>query len=224
MPDFQRYAVYVLPDDPSLAAFGASWLGWDIAAGLPCVQPDIAGLNGATATPRRYGFHATLKPPFRLADGTSTDGLARDVSRLAYETSPITLDGLSLATIGRFLALVAVGDTTALDRFAFACVTRLDAFRAPQSEAELARRRAAGLTSRQEDNLNRWGYPHVDRDFRFHMTLSGKLDPASLSTLRERAAERLPPLPAPFEITTIALVGEDPDGLFRLIERYALTG
>ena len=224
MADFQRYAIYSLPDDPDLAAFGASWLGWDIAAGLPCTQPDIAGLNKDTATPRRYGFHGTLKPPFQLAEGTSADALAHEVSRIARETSAITLDGLSLATIGRFLALVAVGDTRALNLLAYTCVTRLDDFRAPQSTAELARRRAAGLTPSQEENLNRWGYPHVDQDFRFHMTLSGKLDPGPLSSLQEQAAAHLPSLPAPYEIKSIALVGEGPDRLFYLIERYALTG
>ncbi|CAN0604442.1 unnamed protein product, partial [Ectocarpus sp. 12 AP-2014] len=66
MSMFQRYAVYYLPDDADLAAFGAAWLGWDVEAGAMCPRPEIDSLDEATATPQQYGFHGTLKPPFQL--------------------------------------------------------------------------------------------------------------------------------------------------------------
>ncbi len=65
-----RVAVYYAPavDDP-LFAEAAVWLGRDPESGAPVPQPDIADIEEVTAEPRVYGFHATLKPPMRLAEG-----------------------------------------------------------------------------------------------------------------------------------------------------------
>lgn len=224
MSDFRRYAVYYLPDDAGLAAFGASWLGWDIGTGTVCGQPNVANIGRLTDQPRKYGFHGTLKPPFRLATGTAADDLASAVADVAKRSAPILLDGLSLTAIGSFLALVPKGDTRTLDRLAFRCVSDLDGFRRPPDAAERDRRRAGGLTQRQEALLGQWGYPYVGDEFRFHLTLTGKLTPDELSDVRVVLEGLLPPLPAPFAIDTIALVGEDREGMFRLIHRYALTG
>ena len=56
------------------------------------------------------------------------------------------------------------------------------------------------------------------------MTLTGKLDPGDLEAARTTVAARLPNLPKPFVIGSVALVGEDGEGLFHLIHRYTLTG
>lgn len=224
MSDFPRFAVYYLPDDASLAAFGATWLGWDISTGKPCDQPPLDNIDRITAAPRKYGFHATLKPPFRLAEGATAEDLGKQVAALAARTAPIRLEGLRLAALGRFLALVPEGPTTALDRLAFECVIELDAYRDPPSEAELQRRRGAGLTPAQEDYLSKWGYPHVGEEFRFHLTLTGKLDQTELVRISAAVTSMLPVLPRPFEIASISLVGEDGSGTFRHIHRYALTG
>ena len=224
MSGFQRYAVYYLPGDAALAAFGASWLGWDVSTGTPCGQPLIDGIDRVTETPRKYGFHGTLKPPFRLAKGTTAKDLNDRIGELASRTAAIRLEGLRLAKLGRFLALVPTGDVTALERLAFDCVTEFDAYRDPPTEDELQKRRAVGLTPRQDAYLSQWGYPYVGDEFRFHLTLSGKLDEAELARIRDAAAAILPPLPEPFEIASLSLVGEAEDGKFRQIHRYALTG
>lgn len=224
MPDFQRYAVYYLPDDAELAAFGASWLGWDITRGATVEQPDIDGIEEATRTPRKYGFHGTLKPPFHPADGSTIAKLQNDIATLASETSAVTLDGLTLSRIGSFLALVPLGDTRALASLAFACVARLDGHRGAASADELERRRAAGLTPRQDTLLVQWGYPYVADEFRFHLTLSGKLNEAVLDRIQDAAANALPQLRAPFHVGSVALVGECTDGTFREIRRYPLNG
>lgn len=224
MSDFQRYAVYYLPENRELAAFGASWLGWDVAQGAPVGQPGIEGIEAATRTPRKYGFHGTLKPPFRLAEGTDVAGLQADIAALAATTPPVEISGLILSRIGRFLALVPLGEAEGLARLAFACVTRLDRFRRPAGAEELARRRAAGLTARQDALLLKWGYPYVAEEFRFHLTLTGQLAEPERDRIQAAAAARLPDLPRPFPITSIALAGERPDGFFREIHRYTLTG
>ena len=224
MSGFRRYAIYYLLEPGSLADFGASWLGWNVVTGTQTAQPAVEGIEAISATPRRYGFHGTLKPPFQLAVGASGDALAESTEALARTLAPVRLDGLQLSRIGSFLALTPKGDAAQLNSLAFRCVTDLDMHRRPPSDAEIERRRAAGLTQRQEQLLERWGYPYVAEEFRFHLTLSGKLDTDEIDRVAAAIASHLPALPTPFEIASISLVGEGEDGFFRLVHRYALTG
>ena len=201
----KRFAIYYMPPaDAPWARFATRWLGWDAETGAEPPAPEVPGLPLArdeiTATPRKYGLHATMKPPFRLAEGATRDYLEAAAEALAARSSPVTLDGLALTRLGRFLALCPTGDQGALGELAGACVSELDAFRAPPGEEELARRRAGGLTAAQDENLLRWGYPYVMESFRFHL------------------------LPAPFVIGDLALAGEAPNGRFRLLRRLPLTG
>ncbi len=178
-----------------------------------------------TATPRRYGFHGTLKPPFRLAGGTDAAGLDRALAALASDVAAFTAPPLMLHRIGRFIALVPSGPCPALSGLAARAVTGLDAFRAPPGESELARRRASGLTPRQNEHLDRWGYPYVLDEFRFHLTLTGALasddaDPVFEALSRLTAPFRAAPLP----VTEICLFGENGEGRFHIAGRYPLTG
>ncbi|MEY8830374.1 DUF1045 domain-containing protein [Sedimentitalea sp. XS_ASV28] len=221
---YTRFAIYFVPPHGALAEFGARWLGWDLATGSAVAQPGIAGLATITRTPRKYGFHGTLKPPFRLADGCDPDGLARAVQAMAATCAPARCEGLHLSRIGRFLALTPVGDTGGIERVAATCVRALDDWRAPPDAAELSRRRRARLTERQDALLTRWGYPYVMEEFRFHMTLTGRLAPDEVAQWHETATAHMPDLPAPFVMDAIALVGERKDGHFELIQCYTLTG
>ena len=186
----ERFAVYFSPREGlALSDFGNRWLGWDAASGrVPDRLPLSGGLTAdfvdrVTATPRRYGFHATLKPPFRLAAGTTYGGLVDAVGMLAQKTPPFDIGPVVLTSLGRFLALTPTEAPDALAALARDCVVALDRFRAPPSEDELARRRQASLSARQNAYLSDWGYPYVLEEFRFHMTLSGSLDPADLAQL-----------------------------------------
>src|SRR5437868_6649052 len=110
-----RCAIYWAPPAASaLADFGAYWLGRDAergavpqgdGLGLP-PGTDPAWLAQATADPRHYGLHATLKPPFRLADGRTQPALAAALARFAAATAPVSGPPLVLRRLGRFLALV----------------------------------------------------------------------------------------------------------------------
>ncbi len=224
---FERYAIFHTERAGALADFGAAWLGWDSAAGAARAHPGLGSLDVAalTGVPRNYGFHATLKPPFRLAAGETAEALAGAVAALAARQAPVAIDGLRLADLGKFVALVPEGDTRALEGLAAAVVTGLDRFRGPQSAADLARRRAAGLTARQEAYLAQWGYPYVLGEFRFHMTLTGALPDALRGQVVAALAPVLGPLlPRPHIIDALTLMGQDADGMFRQIHRYALTG
>ena len=225
---FTRYAIYYAPPaDAEWSKFGASWLGWDMEQGVEVAHPAIPGLEVAaiTATPRKYGLHATMKPPMRLADGQTVEALHVACQASAARQKPVRLEGLELARLGRFLALRAIGDQSALNALAAACVTELDPFRAPLTETDLEKRRANGLSPEQDTHLVQWGYPYVLDQFRFHITLSGKLPKSELPAVEAALSEALAPLlPRPFEIRDLALMGEAEDGRFHLIHRYALSG
>ena len=228
MPAYTRYAVYYLPPKGSdLASFGAAWLGWDNAAGQNVPHPNAGTVDVAsiTATPRKYGFHGTMKPPFRLAEGTSADELKEAVGVVAAKTAPFDAPSLTLKSLGYFLALVPSAPCPPLADLAGHCVMDLDQFRAQPTEAELIKRRAAGLTGAQEANLQAWGYPYVLDQFRFHLTLSGRLaEPmlAKVGTVLESLTA--PFCAAPMPVRDIAILGEAGDGKFHLIQRFKLTG
>jgi putative phosphonate metabolism protein len=229
METVKRYALYYVPRDVPLARFGAAWLGWDIETAAVTAHPSLAGLprpvDEMTATPRKYGFHGTLKPPFRLAPGETPQSLHAACMDLARSLPAVTLPGLALHRIGGFLALTPEGDTAALGALAATLVRTLDPFRAPATAAEIARRNPDRLTARQCSLLNSWGYPYVMDEFRFHLTLSGDLPPDEASLVAQILAPVITPiLPRPFEIEDICLCGEGADGRFRVLHRYALTG
>jgi putative phosphonate metabolism protein len=226
MTDFRRYAVYYTPPPGALADFGAGWLGWDVARGTRASRTvEVEGAEEITATPRRYGFHATLKPPFRLAEGRTVAELEAAVAEVAAATTPIRGARLHLQRLGAFLALVPATDHAPFSRLADAMVRDLEAFRMPPSEAEIKRRRAAGLTPAQDAHLLRWGYPYVFEEFRFHMTLTGKLDPATAARVEAALSPVLDEVvPDPFGIADVTLAGEDEDGYFHELHRYTLSG
>lgn len=194
----RRYAVYYAPERGGpLHSFASAWLGRDAIAGVEVPRPTIAALpadllHEITAAPRRYGFHATLKAPFELAQDATEDEFHRAVEALAVRT-PGFRARLALRAEGPFLAVMEAAPSAELAAFAAACVVDLDHFRAPMSASERDRRLAARLTDRERSHLDRWGYPYVLDAFRFHMTLTGPLETA----LRERVRAILAPLLAP---------------------------
>jgi len=226
---FNRYAVYFTPPPGAFADLGAAWLGWDSARGQTLRAPDIpdlsAPLHEITATPRRYGLHATIVPPFRLATGQTEAALHDALVGLCGDAGPITFEGLEIAAMGRFLALVPKGATDPVDSLAERAVRTLHPFRAPLDAAELARRRTPALTPEQDANLTLWGYPYVMSAFRFHITLTGKRPKRELPTIR-RGIERqlMPAVPRPFAVDALSLMGEDAEGRFHLIRRQPLSG
>lgn len=225
---YHRYAIYVTAaPDTALAQFGAEWLGWDSATGTAVTQPQVAGLDmpAITAAPHPYGFHGTIKPPFRLAGASTPDALLADLTALCARLPAVTLQGLELARLGGFFALVPHGDDTALADMAAQVVQSLDHHRAAPSQAELDKRRAARLNPQQEAHLQQWGYPYVLDQFRYHMTLTGRLEADARAAAQSALAMRTADLPlAPFVIDALTLLGQDDAGRFHQIARLPLAG
>jgi len=172
------------PDDP-LHAAGSAWLGRDAETGATLPQPAVPDLPAITADPRGYGLHATLKPPFRLA--TSYAELLEDAQAFAARTTPFDLPPLAVMDLKGFLALRETAPCPALRALTDGAVAALDAHRAPPTEDELARRRKAGLSPRQEATLARWGYPYLEDDWQFHVTLTRRLTPEESALVRPAA-------------------------------------
>ena len=223
MQRFGRYAVFYTPPPGPFALAGARWLGWDLAEGQAVTQPDCGvALGPITDRPRRYGFHATLKPPFALAEGCDPADLATRLSDLAAMQAPVIVPDLTLARIGRFLALVP-GAASEVDALAAVLVTGLDPCRAPLTPEARARRRPERLTEGQRALLDRYGYPFVLDQFRFHMTLTGPLDPAMRAPVQEAAQHHFAPvLGRALRIDDVTLCGEDDAGRFHAVARFPL--
>jgi putative phosphonate metabolism protein len=179
-----RIAIYFAPDATGpLWIKAAQWLGRDALTGAPHLE-DIGGIARAeieakSQSARRYGFHATIKPPMQLADGKSAAELASALRAFAALRGPVRIGPLQLARIDGFLALIPAAQPQALTDFAARVVEAFEPFRAPVSAADRARRSAGGrLSPRQVELLDRYGYPYVMEQFQFHMTLTDRLAPA----------------------------------------------
>ena len=222
-----RAALYWAPaiDDP-LHRLGSAWLGRDAEAGATLSQPAVQGvdLHALTADPRRYGLHATLKPPFRLTG--SYAALRADAARLAAAAAPFDLPPLGVASLGGFLALREAAPCPALQALADACVAELDHHRAPPDEAEIARRRPERLSAAGRHNLQRWGYPQVFGEWRFHVTLTHRLTPEQEAVIRPAAEAHLAEAAArPRRVTELCLFTQPAPGEpFLIAERLPLGG
>lgn len=185
-----RYAIYFTPpaDDP-LTRRASHWLGRNAFSGEMLAQPIIEAFSEVafselTFDPRRYGFHATMKAPFELADGASETELVDALESFAARQTAFTLPALVLGQLGPFFALVPGAASPELQSLASDCVTVFDRFRAPLDDADLARRKPDRLTPNERRNLMAWGYPYVLDDFRFHMTLTGPVEREDQSAMR----------------------------------------
>lgn len=195
--------------------------------GCAIAHPSIAGLDLSTLTdtPRKYGFHATIKPPFHLAEGTTFQDLSQATKTLCASLAPLSLPSLQVTPLGRFLALTFQTPTPALNDLAAQVVRSLDHFRTPPSAADLEKRRQANLTPRQDAFLVKWGYPYVMEEFRFHMTLTGKMPKGQVPVVTEQAEDYFTPtLGTKTAFDALSLVGQDTNGMFHLIERMPLVG
>ena len=223
---YARYAIYHLPAAAPWSDWATAWLGWDAARGLTCAHPALdLPVARITETPRRYGLHATMKAPFALAPGRTEAELDAAFAAFCAACAPTPIGTLTLSRLGRFLALTPKVRDPALITLAAQLVRALDPFRAPLTEAERIRRAGPGLRGALQDNLDRWGYAHVMDAFRYHITLTGRLDPV----LRAAAAQALethlvPLLPDWHELGALSLMGEDAQGRFHALATHRLTG
>jgi 2'-5' RNA ligase len=228
-----RYAVYVAPPpERALWRFGSDVIGRDAASGQQRPGFAAAGFDAEawrdmTSEPRRYGFHATIKAPFRLAEDASLSDLSAALAALAhanrpFAAGPLAVSALSLAEGAAFVALTPRAPSTEIAQLEERIVVGLDAFRAPLDESERARRDPARLTERQRETFERWGYPHALAEFRLHFTLTNALVEADrVVAALEREFERRVADPT-LIVDALALFIQKPDGEFVVDQRFPL--
>lgn len=219
---FKRYAIYYAPalEDP-LWRRATAWLGGEVAG----IERGLIDANSVSA--RRYGFHATIKAPMALAAGTRREELEMVLGAFAARTAPVVIGRLRAALIEGFLALIPVAQTEELTRFAGAVVMEFDRFRAPMGAAERARRTGGGgLSARQLELLDQYGYPYVLEEFRFHMTLTDRLDEALRGPMLAAAeAHFAPVLEREMVLDRLVVYGEpEAGGPFVRLDEFRLMG
>ncbi|RWK47784.1 MAG: DUF1045 domain-containing protein [Mesorhizobium sp.] len=228
MPDLasQRFAIYYTPGrDHPVTEAARQWLGRD--AFLPSSRM-AAGLaeNKLVTEPRRYGFHATLKAPFRLAEGQSVSALEQALHDFADRAMPCPIGRLRLSMIDGFFALVPAGPTAFLRGFASRIVREFDRFRAPMNQAELQRRMRQPLDDTETSHLVSWGYPYVHDRFKFHLTLTDRLPEDIRPAIRERLKSRFEAcLDEDLKLETLSLFVQDhPNSDFYVRSQFSLRG
>ncbi|MGE4481520.1 DUF1045 domain-containing protein [Acidocella sp.] len=215
-----RAALYYAPEetDPLWRA-GCAWLGRDAQSGAPVAQPTLPGLPPQTRAPRRYGFHATLKAPFIPFFGFEI--FLKAAEHFAARQASFPLPRLQVMNLRGFLALCPAAPCLPLRQLADACVTELDQHRTPEDEAAQTRR-AEGRPPSQVEHIRRWGYPLVFDEFRFHMTLTDKMDDNPYEPAA--SAYFAPALACPRMVNSLAIFVEDEKGApFRLYRRLAFA-
>ncbi|GAB5460005.1 DUF1045 domain-containing protein [Hoeflea alexandrii] len=221
-----RYAIYFAPEAASsFEALAASWLGRDAAMGKSVEHPNLEGLGATelaeiTGPARRYGFHATLKAPFRLAEGASETDLTDAMEVFAEQTSTFEIPALKVGRLEGFLALVPAGPAPALNAFANSVVEAFEPLRAPLTDREIERRNPVSLSSEELRNLMRWGYPYVFDRFRFHMTLTTRLAGPQITRVEAAASAHFASvLAGPVAVRELALFVEPEPGAPFVIRR-----
>jgi putative phosphonate metabolism protein len=225
-----RYALYYTPAvDSDLARLGATLLGYDCHTGLVVEQPLLEGITSGemlsvTEDPRRYGFHGTLKAPFSLDTGAALEELKKAVGEFAAEWPSFEVGPMSPRRLGRFIAFTPDVPSVELSLFAAECVAAFDRFRGPITEKQRQRRGVDRLSPRQRALFERWGYPYVFDEFRFHMTLTGPL-PDERHEAWMAALRRYSGGPKALAIDALTLmVQPNPAARFQVVERFELKG
>ena len=227
-----RYAIYFAPPSGSvLHEAGSRWLGRDAISGEALEQPGVPGLSTSeltelTSDARHYGFHATMKPPFQLKPGLGEADLFAVAEGFAHRHQAFDVP-LALKSLAGFLALMQARSRSEMRALAADCVRDFHHLRALPSPEELEQRREAGLSAQQENLLQRWGYPFVMDEFRFHMTLSKRLaeGPAhdTLMAALPKILAGVTASPQPIDAITI-FKQADRTTPFTALRRVAFTG
>ncbi|PSJ65318.1 DUF1045 domain-containing protein [Kumtagia ephedrae] len=213
-----RHALYFTPEpDDALTRAAQSWLGRSAFAVETVASPAPAGFTTdefrrVTGEPRRYGFHATLVAPFRPREGLSREALTDAADSFAQRCAPFTIPALAITRIGGFFALTPT-ESDRVAALASAAVDHFNDLRAPLAAADIERRRPDRLSERQRAYLDRYGYPYVKEEFRFHMTLTGSLEPEVATRIEPALQNHFAPLLArPVRVGSVALFVEPEPG------------
>ncbi|WP_082824181.1 DUF1045 domain-containing protein [Crenobacter luteus] len=223
-----RLAIYATPGaDTVLWRRGSAWLGRDAVSDTPLEQPALTGvaphrLAALTGAAARYGWHATVRPPFALATGADARAVLDAVAGLAARYAAFDVP-LEVGELAGFPVLRPTGAEAELAELAAAATVTLAPFVAPLDDAEIGRR-AAGFDRRRQTLTARWGYPHLFEHYRFHFTLAAPCAADERARLAEAARRHFGAAPL-FRFDALSVFVEPvPDAPFRLLARCPFGG
>lgn len=222
-----RYALYYAPPiDHPITNTAVQWLGRDAFGGGVSPRTLPPTWEPLLNDPRRYGFHATLKPPMRLQSEFHSWDLQSAARDFCRKQPPLDIGHLKVARIGSFFALVPERAPLALGMLADAVVSEFDRFRAPMEPEEFARRNSPSLDAVEVENLKAWGYPYVFERFRFHMSLTGPVPEDLRDAVGNHLAEMFAEsLSQPVKVDALTIFMEEvPEAEFIALSRAEFGG
>ena len=237
MTNYKRVAIYFLPKkNSSLENFGKNLLGRDInkkkKISLTRRQKYFINrgftyfdeLKDYCEQPAKYGFHATLKAPFRLKRNVKTKNFYDVISHIATQHSRFKIKGLKIVYSKKFTFITSRKPNKLLINLESDLVKHLDTFRAELNKTEIKKRIPDSLTFKQNKYLKEWGYPFVFDQFKFHMTLMNQNN-NKLSNKQKLELEKLIYKISNnvIEFNEISLLGENKNGHFEEIKRFKLN-
>lgn len=222
----QRLAIYHTPHPGSEIALSASaWLGRDVYGKKSSNPLTIDGLSALrqldlVSTPAHYGFHATIKPPFQLKEQKTIESLKLRLRQFAGGWQSFVLPPLEVSFMHDFFCLRPSGPCPQLVKLVAEATHYFDDFRKSLSKDDLEKRRQAGLSPRQELLLRTWGYPYVLEEFRFHLTLTGKVTNEGEKKLLEKELQKRfhPGICRDVMVDSLCLFMEEESAPMRVIE------
>ncbi len=237
MKKYSRYAIYYAPPKESnLEEFGRYWFGWDpLNAKLINNKQRINYLNGFgiknlknidknVLIAKKYGFHGTLIPPFRLNKNYSTNLLFKKTEDIAKKFKKFKFYKFKLKKINNFYAFVQNKKNNNINKLSNRLVRELFKFRSPLTKKEIDRRNPSKLSKLQLNILYKWGYPYLMSEFSFHMTLASEVTGNKLYfELKKIEKNKEIILNEINNFDKIYIFGENQKGMFENLENFSLS-
>lgn len=218
-----RYAIYFSPaKDHPLTEAASRWLGRDAFSGT--LHDDHSAFADVTAEPRRYGFHATLKAPFELSQKYSEADLLSAFDDFAANQSAFDIPRVVVDALGPFRAcsrphLPTAAGLRRRDRRSFRqvpCSAFRKRYRTPSATEPDGKPAAKSFFV---------GLSYVMDDFRFHMTLTGRVNDSEATGLRDILTSEFSEFTdRPLSVSGIALFAEETRGAPFAVHRWLPLG
>ena len=225
--NYKRYAIYYVPSENSeLDLFGKCWLGWDPYKGVETTKSDLSKLpsfkkfSSLVLTPKQYGFHGTIKAPFRLKNEYTYNDLENKVREISKQIHSFYFDQLIIKKLGNFIGLIPTNNLK-INAVSNKFVEELDYLRDELSESEIKKRKPHKLTSNQKQMLFKWGYPYVFNEFKFHLTLTSKLNVVEIDEVFRSLQNILKQVNLnKISFNNICIFGQKNDEKFYFVKRF----
>ena len=237
MKKYSRYAIYYAPPkESSLEEFGRYWFGWDpLNAKLINNKQRINYLNRFgiknlknidknVLIAKKYGFHGTLIPPFKLNKNYSTNKLFKKTDEIAKKFKKFKFYKFKLKKINNFYAFVQNKKNSNINKISNRLVKELFKFRSPLTKKEIDKRNPSKLSKLQLNILHKWGYPYLMSEFKFHMTIASEVTGNKLYfELKKIEKNKKIILNEINNFDKIYIFGENQKGMFENLENFSLS-